>query len=82
MCLKGRTGIVSFEDYWLCEGEKHPTGDHIDLWRLDRLTPSYQTFLRFSLGIDSLRIPNLRGESSQIYSNLENSRRVTFWDIP
>lgn len=31
------------EDYWLREGEKQPTGDHIDLWRLDRLTPSYET---------------------------------------
>ncbi len=80
--LAGRTGIVFFEDYWLRDGEKYPSGDHIDLWRIDRLTPSFETFLRFTLGFSSFRVPNdLRGGFSQVFSNLENSRRVVFWEI-
>lgn len=79
--LAGRTGIVFFEDYWLRQGERHPTGDHIDLWRLDRLTPSFETFMRFTLGIGSWRMPDLRGGHRQIFSDLENARQVTFWAI-
>lgn len=71
-----------FEDYWLRDGEKYPSGDHIDLWRKDRLTPSFETFLRFTLGIGSLRVPNdLRGGFRHVFSDLENSRRVVFWEI-
>jgi len=70
--LAAKTGIVFFKDYWLRDGEKLPTGDHIDLWNMDRLTPSWQTFARFSLGIS--RLPS-------IYSDLENSRSVMFWPI-
>jgi hypothetical protein len=80
--LKGRTGIVFFKDYWRRAGEKYPTGDHIDLWNRDRLTPSFETFARFSLGIS--RMPSLNpfaraGENW--WSDLENSRTVTFWTI-
>lgn len=68
--IAARKGIVFFKDYWMRDGEKSPTGDHIDLWNMDRLTPSWQNFTRFTLGIG--RIPG-------IYSDLENSRRVVFW---
>jgi len=70
--LQGRTGIVFFKDYWLRAGEKVPTGDHIDLWNRDRLTPSLETFARFTLGID--RMPGL-------YSDLSRARQVLFWAI-
>ncbi|RYF54228.1 MAG: hypothetical protein EOO27_24195 [Comamonadaceae bacterium] len=68
--LAARKGIVFFQDYWLRAGEKQPTGDHIDLWNMDRLTPSWQNFTRFTIGIG--RIPS-------VYSDLENSRSVVFW---
>lgn len=68
--LAARRGIVFFQDYWFREGEKSPTGDHIDLWNMDRLTPSWQNFARFTMGIG--RIPS-------VYSDLENSKSVTFW---
>lgn len=68
--LAARRGIVFFKDYWMREGEKSPTGDHIDLWNMDRLTPSWQNFTRFTLGIN--RIPS-------VYSDLENARTVAFW---
>ncbi|WP_225977179.1 T6SS effector amidase Tae4 family protein [Paracidovorax avenae] len=68
--IAARKGIVFFKDYWMRDGEKSPTGDHIDLWNMDRLTPSWQNFTRFTLGI---------GRSPGIYSDLENSRRVVFW---
>lgn len=70
--MAARRGIAFFKDYWLREGEKSPTGDHIDLWNMDRLTPSWQSFARFTLGIG--RIPSL-------YSDLENARAVMFWPI-
>lgn len=68
--LAARRGIVFFKDYWLRDGDRSPTGDHIDLWNMDRLTPSWQNFTRFTLGIG--RLPSL-------YSDLENSRSVVFW---
>ena len=71
--IGAKKGIVFFKDYWLRDGEKLPTGDHIDLWNMDRLTPSWQTFARFTLGIG--RLPSM-------YSDLENSRSVMFWSIP
>ena len=67
-----QTGIIFFKDYWLRDGERSPTGDHIDLWNMDRLTPSWQTFARFTLGI---------GRIASFYSDLENSRSVMFWPI-
>jgi len=77
--LQGRTGIVFFKDYWLREGEKSPTGDHIDLWNISQLTPSFTTFLRFRLGI--ARMPNFVG-SGNYYSDLGNSRQILFWQLP
>lgn len=81
--LAGRTGIVFFQDYWARSTDKanSPTGDHIDLWNRDRLTPSMETFMRFTLGIS--RVPNLNPfGSGNIYSDLEKSRQVMFWAFP
>lgn len=75
--LKGKKGIVYFEDYWLRDGEKLPTGDHIDLWNIDRLTPSFETWMRFTLGVREL---SFRGR--RVYSSLQNSRKVSFWSLP
>lgn len=76
--FKRRTGIIFFKDYWLRKGERSPTGDHIDLWNHDRLTPSFHNFLRFSLGISHISNP-LTGDNW--YSDLENARQVTLWAI-
>ena len=77
--LQGRTGIVFFQDYWFRDGEKFPTGDHIDLWNINQLTPSFTTFLRFRLGIT--QIPNLLGRGNY-YTDLGKSRQILFWPIP
>jgi len=77
--IAGRTGIVFFKDYWLRSGERHPTGDHIDLWNRDCLTPSFTTFLRFSLGIS--RMPSPLGPGNY-YSDLSNASQVLFWPLP
>lgn len=77
--MNGRTGIAYFEDYWFRDAAaKYPTGDHIDLWRYDRLTPSFETFMRFTLGVSEF--PNLFGPGNW-FSDLSNSRRVLFWSI-
>lgn len=81
--LAGRTGIAFFEDYWFrAENKKYPTGDHIDLWKRDRLTPSFETFARFSLGISRMPSLNPFAPASQSWwSDLENSRTVKFWAL-
>lgn len=84
--LKGQTGIVFFQNYWRRRGETTGvgSGDHIDLWNRDKLTPSLQTFLRFTLGI--VRIPNLnpftRSEDNpNWYSDLGKSSQIWFWAV-
>lgn len=83
--LKGRTGIIFFQDYWARDGEVSPTGDHIDLWNSDRLTPSIETFMRFSLGIEQVPYPNVFGwrplGTGNFYSSLSKSKLVKFWSI-
>jgi Type VI secretion system (T6SS), amidase effector protein 4 len=56
--IAGKTGIVYCENHWLREGEKTPTGDHIDLWNGSRMTASglqgaIVTALRFGLDVGS-----------------------------
>jgi len=82
----GKTGIIFFKDYWRRRGETsgNGSGDHIDLWNLDTLTPSFVSFLRFSLGID--RVPNLipwtrRSDNQNWYSDLGKSSQIWFWPI-
>lgn len=88
--INGQTGIIFFQHYWLREGEKlnankaspYGTGNHIDLWRLDRLTPAFHNFLRFSLHID--HFPDLNPFSEpghNWYSDLNHASSVFFWPI-
>lgn len=84
--LHGQTGIIFFKDYWYRKNngkeETSPTGDHIDLWRRDRLTPSFETFLRFSLGIGHVRnLLHPLSPHNNWYSNLEDAKQVWFWAI-
>ena len=81
--IASHTGIIYFANYWRRGGESAPTGDHIDLWNQSTLSPSLQSFFRFSLGID--RIPNpfelLRGQPGNWYSNLDESTEILLWDV-
>jgi len=73
--IKGRTGIVSFKDYWLRPGEKTPTGDHIDLWNGSRLTMS---------GFEGTLVTSLRYigiSSGPGFSDLGKSKKILFWQI-
>lgn len=74
--IKGRTGIVYFADYWLREGEKTPSGDHIDLWNGSRMTASglsgaITTFARFGLGINA----------GPGFSDLGKATTIWFWEV-
>ena len=76
--INGRTGIIYFADYWLREGEKKPTGDHIDLWNGSRLTASglqgtLVTLARFTLGLNSI---------DGLFSDLGKSKLILFWEVP
>ncbi len=77
--LKGRTGIVYFKDYWRRKGEQgQGTGDHIDLWNRDTLTPGWTSFLRFRLGINQL---GSLFSDDNVYSDLNKSRAVWFFSV-
>ncbi|SEO56742.1 Type VI secretion system (T6SS), amidase effector protein 4 [Duganella sp. CF517] len=75
--IAGRTGILFFKNYWQRDGERDPSGDHIDLWNGSRLTStgflgSLETFARFTMGIQSL---------PRLYSDLGGSSEILFWEI-
>lgn len=79
--IKGRTGIIYFEDYWMRtnDNESQPTGDHIDLWNGSRLTATGFSFISTtgrSLGIDEF-FPG----TSYGYSNLSKSRKILAWEV-
>jgi Type VI secretion system (T6SS), amidase effector protein 4 len=76
--VKGKTGIIYFEDYAPRPGESRDygprTGDHIDLWNKNELG---------SLG---LPLSWLRRNVPGIFehferSDYEKSKRVIFWEI-
>ena len=74
--INDRTGIAFFANYWPREGEKHPTGDHIDLWNGSRLTASgfwgtAVTVARFRLGY----------ESGPGFHDLGKATTILFWDV-
>jgi hypothetical protein len=59
------------------DGEKAPTGDHIDLWNGSRLTASglqgaIVSALRFGLGIGS----------GPGFSDLAKATKIVFWEVP
>ncbi len=81
---KGRTGIIFFGSYWRRNlKEKTPTGDHIDLWNGDRLTPSSETTLRFTFGISKVWNPlSVIGVGPEnLYSNLADAKQILFWGV-
>lgn len=82
--IKGKTGIIFFGSYWRRNlKEKEPSGDHIDLWNIDRLTPNSETTLRFTFGINKVWNPlSLIGVGPEnLYSNLAESKVILFWEI-
>lgn len=82
--IKGRTGIAFFGSYWRRSlKEKQPSGDHIDLWDGERLTPSTETTLRFSLGISRVWNPlSAVGIGPEnFYSDLAQAKTILFWEI-
>ena len=81
--VAGKTGIIYFANYWRRAGETAPTGDHIDLWNRDSLSPSLESFFRFRLGIDHIANPleRLRGRPGNWYSNLDAATEIVMWQI-
>jgi hypothetical protein len=74
--IKGRRGIAFFANYWPREGERRPTGDHIDLWNGSRLTASgwdglAVSVMRFGLGY----------ESGPGFKNLGDATSILFWEV-
>lgn len=78
--IKGRSGIIYFENYWHRPGETTTaSGDHIDLWNGSSLTPNAVNYLR-RLGLSSVQwLPDLL--SSFNFSDLGNSTKILFWEI-
>jgi hypothetical protein len=73
---KNKKGIIYFANYWKREGEKSPSGDHIDLWNGSRLTASgfegtVVTLLRFGLGVSS----------GPGFSDLGKSTEILLWEM-
>lgn len=78
--IENKTGVIFFKDYWLRKGEKFPSGDHIDLWDKDELTSGgIAGILRFWLGIDTLDVSWIHEKF--VYSNLGDSKQISFWEI-
>jgi len=76
--VKGKTGIIYFEDYWPRQGESRDhgprTGDHIDLWNKNELAS------------DGLILTWARDNFSGLFdragvSDLSKAIKVIFWEI-
>ncbi len=74
--IKGKHGIVAFDNYWTRPGEKTPTGDHIDLWDGSSLTSSGLAGLAVSIARFRLGMRSGPG-----FSDLGKATRITFWEI-
>ncbi|RZI78673.1 MAG: hypothetical protein EOP38_27420 [Rubrivivax sp.] len=73
----GKKGIIYFANYWRRDGEKTPSGDHIDLWNESRLTSSglwggTLSVLRFGLGVESI---------DGVYSDLGKATEILLWEV-
>lgn len=81
--IAGRCGLIYFANYWRRSGESQASGDHIDLWQRDSLSPSIESFFRFRLGINKIANPfeRLRGQPGNWYSNLDEATEILFWEI-
>lgn len=73
--VKGKTGIIFFQDYWQRQGESGRTGDHIDLWRESKLASigGALTFIRQTF-------PSI-AENYLEMSDLRRASEVLFWEI-
>lgn len=74
--VKGKTGIIYFEDYWQRAGEQGRTGDHIDLINARGTMASigaFRTWLRTTF-------PNF-SENWADMSDLKRSKKVIFWEV-
>lgn len=78
--IKGRTGIIYFEDYWRRSGEsKAATGDHIDLWNGSRLPANAANNAR-RIGINSVQwLPWPLDDFN--FSDLAGSKKILFWEV-
>jgi hypothetical protein len=78
--IKGRTGIIYFENYWRRpDDKKQPTGDHIDLWNKSGLTSNPANVVR-RFGLTSVQW--LPGPLSRYnFSDLRNSTKILFWEV-
>jgi hypothetical protein len=47
----GRTGIVFFKDFWTREGERSPSGDHIDLWDGSQMAHGSDSYFESSVQV-------------------------------
>ncbi len=73
--VKGKTGIIFFQDYWKRKNEIGRSGDHIDLWNKNELA---------SIGFFLTLIRGWFPEISESYLNMSDLRRsksVWFWEI-
>lgn len=80
--VDGKTGIIFFKDYWRRENEKTPSGDHIDLWNKDILgSKGLAGWLRY-VGINSVNINIDFLDIHWTLSDLRQSKKILFWEIP
>lgn len=78
--IRGRTGIVYFENYWRRAGETRiATGDHIDLWNGSRLTATGWSF--FSTIGRRMGLNELGAGTDWGYSDVGKSTAILFWEI-
>jgi hypothetical protein len=73
--VKGRTGIIFFQDYWQRNNQIGRTGDHIDLWNKNELAS-----VGFFLSWLRLTFPET-SENFLDMSDLRISKSVWFWEI-
>ena len=73
--VRGKTGVIYFEDFWVRKGQTSRTGDHIDLWNKNELE-SIGTFLTWIRR-------TFPGTSEAFFdmSDLTKSKRVYFWEM-
>lgn len=69
--IDGKTGIIFFKDYWRRGAETlaNRSGDHIDLWNMNRLGGAWT---RYSRGLQ---------EFFGLVSDLNASKSVLFWEV-
>lgn len=78
--IKGRTGIIYFENYWRCAGEtRTATGDHIDLWNGSRMTTNAANNVR-RFGLSRVQWLPWPLDSFN-FSDLGDSTTILFWEL-